>query len=111
MDHGLLRGGEAEEISSIFKKRLGSRFINVKAEKVFLDALQGINDPEKKRKIIGNKFIEVFESEAKKLGNIQFLAQGTLYPDVIESVSFSGGPSVTIKSHHYVGGFPENMYL
>ena len=111
VDHGLLRGGEAEEISSIFKKRLGSRFINVKAEKVFLDALQGINDPEKKRKIIGNKFIEVFESEAKKLGNIQFLAQGTLYPDVIESVSFSGGPSVTIKSHHNVGGLPEKMNL
>jgi GMP synthase (glutamine-hydrolysing) len=111
VDHGLLRGGEAEEIDSIFSKRLGSRFIHVNASKLFLEALQNITDPEKKRKIIGNKFIEVFESEAKKLGNIKFLAQGTLYPDVIESVSFSGGPSVTIKSHHNVGGLPEKMNL
>ncbi len=111
VDHGLLRGGEAEEINSIFSKRLGSRFIKVKASKIFLDALENISDPEKKRKIIGNKFIEVFEDEAKKLGNIKFLAQGTLYPDVIESVSFSGGPSATIKSHHNVGGLPEKMNL
>jgi len=111
VDHGLLRGGEAEEINAIFSKRLGSRFINVQASKIFLDALQGVSDPEKKRKIIGNKFIEVFEAEAKKLGNIEYLAQGTLYPDVIESVSFSGGPSVTIKSHHNVGGLPEKMNL
>jgi GMP synthase (glutamine-hydrolysing) len=111
VDHGLLRGGEAEEINSIFSKRLGSRFIHVKAAKIFLAALQDISDPEKKRKIIGNKFIEVFEAEAKKIGNIKFLAQGTLYPDVIESVSFSGGPSVTIKSHHNVGGLPKKMDL
>ena len=111
VDHGLLRGGEAEEINTIFSKRLGSRFINVQASKIFLEALQGVSDPEKKRKIIGNKFIEVFEAEAKKLGDIKFLAQGTLYPDVIESVSFSGGPSVTIKSHHNVGGLPEKMNL
>ena len=111
VDHGLLRGGEAEEINTIFKARLGSRFIHVNAAEIFLKALHNVSDPEKKRKIIGKKFIEVFELEAKKIGNVKFLAQGTLYPDVIESVSFSGGPSVTIKSHHNVGGLPKKMNL
>ena len=92
VDHGLLRGGEAKEIDDIFKKRLGSRFIHVNASEIFLKALKNISDPEEKRKTIGKKFIEVFESEAKRIGNVKFLAQGTLYPDVIESVSFAGGP-------------------
>jgi GMP synthase (glutamine-hydrolysing) len=111
VDHGLLRGGEAKEIDTIFKERLGSRFIHVNASEIFLNALKNISDPEKKRKTIGKKFVEVFELEAKKIGNVKFLAQGTLYPDVIESVSFFGGPSVTIKSHHNVGGLPEKMNL
>ena len=111
VDHGLLRHGESEDICSIFEKRLGNRFIKVDASNIFLNALEGISDPEEKRKIIGNKFIEVFESEANKIGDVKYLAQGTLYPDVIESVSFSGGPSVTIKSHHNVGGLPEKMNL
>ena len=111
VDHGLLRGGEAKEIDGIFKERLGNRFIHVNASEIFFKALKNISDPEKKRKTIGKKFIEVFELEAKKIGNVKFLAQGTLYPDVIESVSFSGGPSVTIKSHHNVGGLPEKMNL
>ena len=79
--------------------------------KLFLGALEGVSDPEKKRKIIGRLFIDVFEAEAKKIGGADFLAQGTLYPDVIESVSFTGGPSVTIKSHHNVGGLPERMNM
>ena len=87
------------------------RFRYVDASRIFLDALEGVSDPEKKRKTIGNKFIEVFEEEAKKIGNVSYLAQETLYPDVIESVSFAGGPSVTIKSHHNVGGLPKKMNL
>jgi GMP synthase (glutamine-hydrolysing) len=83
----------------------------VQAERLFLEALEGVTDPEQKRKIIGRLFIDVFEREAKKLGGADFLAQGTLYPDVIESVSFTGGPSVTIKSHHNVGGLPERMNM
>ena len=111
VNHGLLRQGESKEINDIFMKRLGNRFLNIDASDLFLDSLEGIEDPEMKRKIIGNKFIEVFEKEAKRIGDVEFLAQGTLYPDVIESVSFSGGPSVTIKSHHNVGGLPEKMDL
>tara|TARA_B100000686_G_scaffold72987_1_gene78728 strand:- start:20402 stop:21997 length:1596 start_codon:yes stop_codon:yes gene_type:complete len=111
VNHGLLRQGESKEINDIFNKRLGNRFLNVEASNVFLDSLEGVKDPEMKRKIIGKKFIEVFENEAKRIGDVDFLAQGTLYPDVIESVSFSGGPSVTIKSHHNVGGLPEKMKL
>ena len=111
VNHGLLREGESSEITKIFKERLGNRFINVDASDMFLNALRQIKDPEEKRKIIGKKFIEVFELEANKLGNIEYLAQGTLYPDVIESISFSGGPSATIKSHHNVGGLPEKMNL
>ena len=90
VDHGLLRGGEAKEIDDIFKKRLGSRFIHVNASEIFLKALKNISDPEEKRKTIGKKFIEVFESEAKRIENVKFLAQGTLYPDVIESLAFQG---------------------
>src|SRR2546425_9074727 len=84
---------------------------NVGASRDFLAGLKGLDDPEAKRKFIGSEFIDVFEAEAKKLGGADFLAQGTLYPDVIESVSFTGGPSVTIKSHHNVGGLPERMKM
>ena len=108
VNNGLLRQGEAERVSSLFAERFGQGFPYVDAASRFLSALKGIEDPERKRKIIGHLFIEVFEDEAKKLGDIKFLAQGTLYPDVIESVSFVG-PSVTIKSHHNVGGLPPNM--
>ncbi len=108
VNNGLLRRGEAEQVSSLFAERFAQGFRYVDASERFLSALKGIEDPEQKRKIIGRLFIEVFEEEAKKLGDVKFLAQGTLYPDVIESVSFVG-PSVTIKSHHNVGGLPPNM--
>jgi GMP synthase (glutamine-hydrolysing) len=108
VDNGLLRRGEARRVAGLFVERFGRGFHHVDASKKFLDALSGVVDPEQKRKIIGRLFIEVFEAEAKKLGDVKFLAQGTLYPDVIESVSFVG-PSVTIKSHHNVGGLPPNM--
>jgi len=107
VDHGLNRLGEVEEVEREFAD-LGVRVI--RAEGRFLDALSGVSDPERKRKIIGGLFIEVFEEEAKKIGGVRFLAQGTLYPDVIESVSVRG-PSATIKSHHNVGGLPERMNL
>jgi GMP synthase (glutamine-hydrolysing) len=110
VDTGLLRKGEFEEVKEIlsnFKLSLHA----IDASKLFLDRLKGIEDPEKKRKIIGNTFIDVFEEQAEKIGEIGFLAQGTLYPDVIESVSFKGGPSVSIKSHHNVGGLKERMKL
>jgi GMP synthase (glutamine-hydrolysing) len=108
VDNGLLRRGEGRRVASLFVERFGRGFHHVDASQKFLAALDGVIDPEQKRKIIGRLFIEVFEDEAKKLGDVKFLAQGTLYPDVIESVS-SGGPSVTIKSHHNVGGLPPNM--
>ena len=108
VDNGLLRRGEGRHVASLFVERFGRGFHHVDAAKKFLDGLTGVVDPEQKRKIIGRLFIEVFEAEAKKLGDVKFLAQGTLYPDVIESVSFVG-PSVTIKSHHNVGGLPPNM--
>jgi GMP synthase (glutamine-hydrolysing) len=108
VDNGLLRRGEAEHVASLFVERFGRGFHHVNAAEKFLGGLKGVEDPEQKRKIIGRLFIEVFEEEAKKLGAVKFLAQGTLYPDVIESVS-AGGPSVTIKSHHNVGGLPPNM--
>jgi GMP synthase (glutamine-hydrolysing) len=111
VDHGLLRQGEAEQVVSLFHDHYNIPLVHVKAEKMFLDALAGTTDPEAKRKTIGKLFIDVFDAEAKKLGGAEFLAQGTLYPDVIESVSFSGGPSVTIKSHHNVGGLPERMNM
>lgn len=111
VDTGLMRAGEAEEVVSLFRNHYNIPLIHVNAAEKFLGALAGVTDPEKKRKTIGALFIEVFEKEAKGVGGAQFLAQGTLYPDVIESVSFTGGPSVTIKSHHNVGGLPERMNL
>ncbi|WP_374308583.1 glutamine-hydrolyzing GMP synthase [Methylocella sp.] len=116
VDHGLLRQGEVEEVVSLFRGHYNVPLHHVEARDLFLGALTGIKDPEEKRKIIGRLFISCFEAEAKKIaadgrGAPEFLAQGTLYPDVIESVSFSGGPSVTIKSHHNVGGLPERMNM
>src|SRR5207244_6763353 len=111
VDHGLLRLNEAEEVVRLFRGHYNIPLVHVDARKLFLDALAGVTDPEVKRKTIGALFIDVFEAEAKKLGGAEFLAQGTLYPDVIESVSFTGGPSVTIKSHHNVGGLPERMHM
>ena len=111
VDHGLMRKDEAQSVVAMFREHYNLPLILVDASDRFLSALEGEADPEKKRKIIGRLFIEVFEEEAKKLGGADFLAQGTLYPDVIESVSFSGGPSVTIKSHHNVGGLPERMNM
>ena len=111
VDHGLLRAGEAEEVLHTFRDRFNIRLVHRDASEMFLAALEGVSDPETKRKAIGRVFIEVFEEEAAKLGGADFLAQGTLYPDVIESVSFTGGPSVTIKSHHNVGGLPERMRM
>lgn len=110
VDTGLLRMGEAEEVVRLFRGHFNIPLIAVDAGQRFLAALSGITDPEEKRKTIGRVFIDVFEEEARKLGKIDFLAQGTLYPDVIESVSFRG-PSATIKSHHNVGGLPERMQL
>ena len=111
VDHGLMRQGEADQVVSLFRGSYNIPLVHVKAETLFLEGLKGETDPEKKRKFIGKTFIDVFEDEAKKIGGAQFLAQGTLYPDVIESVSFTGGPSVTIKSHHNVGGLPERMNM
>jgi len=111
VDTGLMRAGEGEEVVRLFRDSYNIPLIHVEAEDLFLGKLKGVDDPEKKRKIIGATFIDVFEAEAKKIENAEFLAQGTLYPDVIESVSFDGGPSVTIKSHHNVGGLPERMNL
>ncbi|MDE8344003.1 MAG: glutamine-hydrolyzing GMP synthase [Acidocella sp.] len=111
VDHGLLREGEAEQVVQTFRDGLGVRLIAHDASALFLSALAGVSDPEVKRKTIGRLFIEVFEQEAAALGGADYLAQGTLYPDVIESVSVSGGPSVTIKSHHNVGGLPERMRM
>ncbi len=111
VDHGLLRLGEREQVEEVFGRRFNTRLVTRDASALFLDKLAGETDPEKKRKTIGATFIDVFEEEAKKVGGADFLAQGTLYPDVIESVSFTGGPSVTIKSHHNVGGLPERMNM
>jgi GMP synthase (glutamine-hydrolysing) len=111
VDHGLLRLGEAKKVLALFRDAYNIPLVHVDASDLFLGELAGITDPEAKRKIIGRLFIDVFEAEAKKLGGAEFLAQGTLYPDVIESVSFTGGPSVTIKSHHNVGGLPERMKM
>lgn len=110
IDNGVMRKGESDNVVRLFRDSFHINLIYVDATEIFLGRLAGISDPEKKRKIIGNTFIEVFESEAKKIGAVKFLAQGTLYPDVIESVSFKG-PSVTIKTHHNVGGLPEKMNL
>ncbi|MFT4117224.1 glutamine-hydrolyzing GMP synthase [Bradyrhizobium sp.] len=111
VDHGLLRLDEAKTVVDLFRHHYNIPLVHVDASKQFLGELEGVTDPETKRKTIGRLFIEVFEQEAKKIGGADFLAQGTLYPDVIESVSFTGGPSVTIKSHHNVGGLPERMNM
>ena len=111
VDTGLMRAGEAEEVVTLFRGHYNIPLVHADASEMFLERLAGVADPEKKRKIIGAAFIDVFEAEAAKLGGADFLAQGTLYPDVIESVSATGGPSVTIKSHHNVGGLPERMKL
>ena len=108
VDHGLLRMGEAEEVVTMFRDHYNMKLIHADEQELFLGQLDGQSDPETKRKIICKLFIDVFDKYAKPIG-AKFLAQGTLYPDVIESVSFSGGPSVTIKSHHNVGGLPEKM--
>jgi GMP synthase (glutamine-hydrolysing) len=111
VDHGLLRQGESDEVIKMFRDNYNMSFIHADEQELFLSALDGQSDPETKRKIIGKLFIDVFQKHAAAVGGAKFLAQGTLYPDVIESVSFSGGPSVTIKSHHNVGGLPEKMGL
>jgi GMP synthase (glutamine-hydrolysing) len=111
VDHGLLREGEGEEVERLFRGAYNIPLMHVKAQDRFLGALAGVTDPEQKRKTIGRVFIDVFDEAAHQIGDVDFLAQGTLYPDVVESVSFSGGPSVTIKSHHNVGGLPERMKL
>jgi GMP synthase (glutamine-hydrolysing) len=111
VDHGLLRQGEAEQVVSMFRDHYNIPLIHADESELFLTALDGVSDPETKRKIIGALFIDVFQKHANDIGGAEFLAQGTLYPDVIESVSFSGGPSVTIKSHHNVGGLPAKMGL
>src|SRR6185503_17923534 len=111
VDHGLLRLGEGAEVVRLFRDHYNIPLVHADASALFLKALAGVTDPETKRKTIGALFIDVFEQEAKKIGGAQFLAQGTLYPDVIESVSFTGGPSVTIKSHHNVGGLPARMNM
>jgi len=111
VDHGLMRMNESEQVVDLFREHYNIPLVHVDASEMFLGDLAGISDPERKRKIIGKLFIDVFEAEAKKIGGADFLAQGTLYPDVIESVSAIGGPSVTIKSHHNVGGLPERMNM
>jgi GMP synthase (glutamine-hydrolysing) len=111
VDHGLLRAGEADQVVEVFAHRFNVPLVHRDASALFLSALAGVIDPETKRRTIGRLFIDVFEEEAAKIGGADFLAQGTLYPDVIESVSVTGGPSVTIKSHHNVGGLPERMRL
>jgi GMP synthase (glutamine-hydrolysing) len=116
VDHGLMRAGEGEEVVRLFRGQFNIPLRHVQAADLFLGALEGVSDPEVKRKTIGRLFVETFEREARDIvtdgrGPVEFLAQGTLYPDVIESVSFTGGPSVTIKSHHNVGGLPERMNM
>ncbi|MCA0995732.1 glutamine-hydrolyzing GMP synthase [Alloyangia pacifica] len=111
VDHGLLRLNEADEVVAMFRDHMNLQVIHAQEQDLFLGELEGVSDPETKRKIIGKLFIDVFQKYADGIEGAQFLAQGTLYPDVIESVSFSGGPSVTIKSHHNVGGLPEKMGL
>jgi len=111
VDHGLLRQNEAEDVVRMFRDHYNMKLIHADEAELFLGALDGVSDPEVKRKTIGKLFIDVFQKYAREIEGAEFLAQGTLYPDVIESVSFAGGPSVTIKSHHNVGGLPEKMGL
>ena len=111
VDHGFLRRNESKEVINSYKKKFKNNFIAIDSSKFFLKKLKNISDPESKRKIIGEAFVNVFNTEAKKIKNVNFLAQGTLYPDVIESISFFGGPTAKIKSHHNVGGLPKKMKL
>jgi GMP synthase (glutamine-hydrolysing) len=111
VDTGMMRAGESEQVVGLFRDHFNIKLVHKDASDLFLGKLDGVSDPEQKRKIIGGTFIDVFEEEANAVGGADFLAQGTLYPDVIESVSFTGGPSVTIKSHHNVGGLPERMNM
>jgi GMP synthase (glutamine-hydrolysing) len=111
VDHGLIRLGEGDQVMETFARHMGVRVIRVNAEQRFLDALRGQSDPEQKRKTIGRLFVEVFEEEARKLEGIEWLAQGTIYPDVIESAGARTGKAHVIKSHHNVGGLPERMHL
>ena len=111
VDNGVLRAGEAKRVIDMFKKHLNINLRFARSGKLFLDKLKGVTDPEKKRKIIGRIFIEVFDAQARKIKDVKFLAQGTLYPDLIESRSAFGGPSAVIKSHHNVGGLPKTMKL
>ena len=111
VDNGLLRYQEGDQVMATFAEHMGVKVIRVDAEARFLDALKGVNDPERKRKIIGNLFVEIFEEESNKLENAKFLAQGTIYPDVIESAGAKTGKAHLIKSHHNVGGLPEHMKL
>jgi GMP synthase (glutamine-hydrolysing) len=111
VDNGVLREGEAQKVQDVFRKHFQINLRFARAKKLFLDRLKGVEDPEKKRKIIGRTFIEVFEKEARRIKDVKFLAQGTLYPDIIESQSAFGGPSAVIKSHHNVGGLPKKMHL
>ena len=111
VDTGMMRSGESEEVVSLFRGHYNIPLIHADAREMFLGRLAGVSDPEQKRKIIGAAFIDVFDKESRKVGGAEFLAQGTLYPDVIESISATGGPSVTIKSHHNVGGLPDYMKL
>jgi len=111
VDHGLMRANESAQVVATFRDRFNIKLVHRDASELFLGQLSGVTDPEVKRKTIGRLFIEVFEEEQNKLGGADFLAQGTLYPDVIESISATGGPSVTIKSHHNVGGLPANMRM
>jgi GMP synthase (glutamine-hydrolysing) len=111
VDTGLMRKGESEQVVSLFKNHYNIPLIHVDAADLFLDALEGVSDPEAKRKTIGKLFIDVFDEESAKIEGAEFLAQGTLYPDVVESVSARGGPSAVIKSHHNVGGLPDYMKL
>src|SRR5262249_45275861 len=111
VDTGLLRLGEAEQVVRLFRGHYNIPLVHRDASELFLRKLAGVTDPEEKRKAIGATFIDVFDEEAHKIGGVEFLAQGTLYPDVIESISATGGPSVTIKSHHNVGGLPAYMKM
>lgn len=111
VDHGLLRKDEAKNLKEVMTKHFDVNIKFINARKLFLDKLKGVTNPERKRKIIGKTFIEVFDAEAKKIKGVEFLAQGTVYPDVIESISAFGGPSAVIKSHHNVGGLPAKMKL
>ena len=111
VDTGLMRLHETKEVQNLFKKHFKSKLVTVDAKNKFFTALKGVSDPEKKRKIIGNLFIKIFNTESKKIKKAKFLAQGTIYPDIIESQSFHGGPTSVIKSHHNVGGLPKDMQL